>query len=147
MKISLIHLLIVPMEVPLNGFLRVIISWSVVNLLCLLCLEIYSLRHAITLESYPHMLYIQTYPDVSVFECFSTSIVMKVTDKSVRTILLILNNLILLSLWARSSRVGLWVSVLKLYMITNNYPPAVQNTWIKYPHPIQNLVLALVVPN
>ena len=32
----------------LNGFLSVIMSWSVVNPSCLLRLEIYSLRHAIT---------------------------------------------------------------------------------------------------
>ena len=31
MNISLIHLLIVSMEAPLNGFLWVIMSWSVVN--------------------------------------------------------------------------------------------------------------------
>ena len=41
MKIYLIHLLNVSMEAPLNGFLRVIRSWSVVNPSCLLWLEIY----------------------------------------------------------------------------------------------------------
>ena len=48
MKISLIHLLIVSMETPLNGFLRVIMNWSVVNPSCLFRLEICSLRHVIT---------------------------------------------------------------------------------------------------
>ena len=47
-KISLIHHLIVSMEAVLNGFLGVIMNWSVVNPSCSFQLEIYSFRHAIT---------------------------------------------------------------------------------------------------
>ena len=61
MKISLIHLPIVSMEAPLNGFLWAIMSWPGVNLSCLLPLEIYSFRRAITHKVLPRKLYIQTY--------------------------------------------------------------------------------------
>ena len=98
-KVSLIHLLIVFMEAPLNGFLGVIMSWSVVSPSCLFCLEIYSFRHAITHKVLsPYALYSNLSRDFPFLECSSTSVGIKVTDKSFRTILLMLNNLIVLSL-------------------------------------------------
>ena len=77
------------MEAPLNGFLRVIMSWSVINLSCLFRLEIYSLRHTIRHK----VLYSNLSRGLPFLECLSTSVGIKVTDKSFRTIL-ILNSLI-----------------------------------------------------
>ena len=81
MKISLIHLLFVSVKAPLNGFLRVIMSWPVVNLSCLFRLEIYSLRHAIAhkvLSSYA--LYSNLSIGLPFLECFSTSVSIKVNN-------------------------------------------------------------------
>ena len=81
MKICLIHLLIVSMESPLNGFLRVIMNWFVVNPSCLLHLEKNSLRHAVThrvLSSYS--LYSKLSRGFPFLECLSTTVGIKVTD-------------------------------------------------------------------
>ena len=98
-KIFLIDFVVVLMEAPLNGFLRVIMSWSVVSSSYLFHLEIYSFRHAIRckfLSSY--YLYSNISRGLPFLECLSTSVGKKVTVKSFRTIFLILNNLIVLSL-------------------------------------------------
>ena len=103
-KKSLIHFVIVLVEASLNGLLRVIMSWSAVNPSCLFRLEVYSFRHAIThkvLSS--HHIYSNLSRSLPFPECLSTSVCKKVTNKSFRTILLTLNNLIALSLWTPRS--------------------------------------------
>ena len=75
------------MEAPLNGFLRVIMSWSVVKPSCLFHLEIYSFRHVIThivLSLYG--LYSNLPRGLPFLKCLIVSGVIKVTDKSFRTI-------------------------------------------------------------
>ena len=148
MKISLIHLLTVSVEASLNGFLRVIMIWSVVNPSCLFPLEIYSLRHAIThevLSSYS--LYSNLSRGLPFLECLSTSVRMKVTDKSFRTILLILNNLIVLSLWAPSSSSRTVSSVLKLFCDNKQLPPCCSKYLNKISTSHAKLSLALLVSN
>ena len=95
LKISFMHLLVVSMEAPLNGFLKVIMSWSMIHRLCLFRLEIYSLRHVITYKVLSSCtLYSTLSRGLPFLECLCTSVGMKVTDKLFRTILLILNNII-----------------------------------------------------
>ena len=71
-------------------------------------------------------------------ECFNTSVGIKVTDRSFRTILGMLYSLTALILWAPSSKIKLeaFVSVFFLVIIE-------QKHW----HPTQHLILALVVSN
>ena len=71
-------------------------------------------------------------------ECVNTSVGIKVTDRSFRTILGMLYSLTALILWAPSSKTKLeaFVSVFFLIIIEQKY-------W----HAIQHLILALVVSN
>ena len=92
------------MEAPLNGFLMVIMSWCLANPSCLFFLEINSFRQFIThkfLSSYT--LYSNLSGGVPFLERLSASVGKNVTNRSFRTILLILNSLIVLSLRAPSS--------------------------------------------
>ena len=93
-KISLTHLLIVSIDAPLNDFLSVIMSWSMFKPTCLSCVVRYSLRHDIIhhfLSVYD--LYSNLSRGLPFLECFNTSVGIKVTDRSFRTILDLLNNL------------------------------------------------------
>ena len=104
MKISLVHLLVAMIEAPLKDFLRVIMSWNMVNPSCLLFLETYSFRQIImhkVLSSYT--LYPNLPGGFPFLEYLSTSVDKKGTDRSFITILLILNCLIALNLSAASS--------------------------------------------
>ena len=98
-KISLTHLFAVSMNAPLNAFLSVIISWSVFKPTCLSRLARYSLRHHI-MHSFlsAHDLYSNLSRGKPFLECFITSAGIKVTDKSFKTILNLLNNLTVLTL-------------------------------------------------
>ena len=103
-KISLTNLFIVSIDAPLNGFLSVIMSWSVFKPTCLSRLMRYSQRHDIIhnfLSVYD--LYSNLSKGLPFLECFNTSVGIKVTDRSFRTILDTLNNLTVLILWAPSS--------------------------------------------
>ena len=103
-KISLTHLLIVSIAAPLNGFLRVMMSWFIFKRTSSSRLVRYSLRHDIIrnfLSAYD--LYSNLYRDLPSAECFNTSVGIKVTDRLFRTILNTLNNLTVLILWAPSS--------------------------------------------
>ena len=98
-KISLTHLLIVSIDAPLNGFLSVIMSWSMFKPTCLSRVVRYSLRHDIIhhfLSVYD--LYSNLSRGLPFLECFNTSVGIKVTDRSFRTILDTLNNLTVLIL-------------------------------------------------
>ena len=81
--------------ISLNGFLRKIMSWSAVNPSCLFHLEVYSFRQAISQKVLSsHHLYSNLSRYLPFLECLSNSVGKKFTNKSIRTILLILNNLI-----------------------------------------------------
>ena len=101
---SLTHLLTVSINAPLNGFLSVIMSWSMSKPTCLSHLVRYSLRHDI-IHSFLSVydLYSNLSRGLPFLECFNTSVGIKVTDRSFRTILDTLNNLTVLLLWAPSS--------------------------------------------
>ena len=96
-KISLTHLLIVSIDAPLSGFLRVIMSWSVFKPTCLSCLVRYSLRYDI-IHNFLSVYYLHSNLSRGFLECFNTSVGIKVTDRSFRTILDTLNNLTVLIL-------------------------------------------------
>ena len=135
MKKSLIHFVIVLVEASLNGFLRKIMSWSAVNPSCLFRLEVYSFRQAISHKVLPsHHLYSNLSRHLPFLECLSNSVGKKFTNKSVRTILIILNNLI-------------EYFCVKISSDNKQVLLAGQNTGIKYPHPTQNLASNLVVSN
>ena len=100
-KISLVHLLIVSIHSPLNGFLSVIMSWSVFRPTYFSRLVGYSLRHDI-IHNFLSVYHVYTNLSgyLSFLECFNTSVGIKVTDRSFRNILDTLNNLTVLTLWA-----------------------------------------------
>ena len=71
---------------------------------CLPCLARYSLRHEVVHDFLSaHYLYSNLSRASLFLECFNTSIGIKVTDKSFKTILDLLNNSPVLILWAPSS--------------------------------------------
>ena len=147
-KISFTYLIIVSIDDPLNGFLSVIMSWSVFKITCLSWLVRYSLRHDIIhnfLSLYD--LYSNLSRGLPFHECFNFSVGIKVTDSSFRTMLDILNNFTVLILWAPSSKIKLEAFVSVVYLIINFYHLVVQSTRTKHRYPTQNLILALVVSN
>ena len=103
-KISLIHLLVVSIDAPLSGFLRVIMTWSVFKPTRLSRLTRYFLRHDIMhnfLSAYE--LYSNLSKGLPFLEFFHTSVGIKMIDRSFKTILDTLKNLTALLLWAQSS--------------------------------------------
>ena len=85
-----------------------------------------------------HDLYLNFSTGLTFLECFNTSVGIKVTYRSFRTILGMLNNLTALILWTPSSKIKLeaFLSVFFLIIIDQ-----------KYRHRTQHLVLALVASN
>ena len=105
------------------------------------------LRHAITHKvlSSDH-LYSNVFRRLPFLECLSTSVGKMFSNKKIRSIFSILNNLIILSLWTPRSSSPKSLCV-KTIFDKKQVLLAAQNTRIKYPHPTRNLALALVVSN
>ena len=74
-------LFIITMDVPLNGFCSIIMSWSAFKSHCLPFLARYSLRHDIMLSAYYVYIY-KLSQGLPFLECLNTVVGIKVTDRS-----------------------------------------------------------------